>query len=412
MPNNNSYKLSINAHHFLSGDKDILTEHAALYLTQAIRAFAIASIGIFLPIYIYIHSQEYLIFNNDLVLNGLVWGFLYFMLRSLGTLIFSSLLLKTIFSKIHLNRSMFLSLVIEIVEIVLWLLAAQNLYLMLLAGLLAGLKVTLFWIPYHIYFVRKFEQGSYGKNIGMRFLFEKFLTGFAPLFGGIIIATVGFEVLFVISILILLASALPILLTVHEWKHQDHSIPNILKDFVFNKRYKLLTISYIGEYIENSVYTIAWPVLLFLGIASFVKIGTLASVTTVISAFTAVLAGRAIDKHGTRLIHGIGVFFNTLLHIPRVFLRSALGLYVIDITDRLNSPLYVIPNISLSYEKAKRNDRPSDFIIYRELVAHSAITITCLILVFALSNLSVWRWIFLLAAFGSSLVYFVDLDRN
>ena len=128
MPNNNSYKLSINAHHFLSGDKDILTEHAALYLTQAIRAFAIASIGIFLPIYIYIHSQEYLIFNNDLVLNGLVWGFLYFMLRSLGTLIFSSLLLKTIFSKIHLNRSMFLSLVIEIVEIVLWLLAAQNLY--------------------------------------------------------------------------------------------------------------------------------------------------------------------------------------------------------------------------------------------------------------------------------------------
>jgi len=412
MPFGNLTKMNGNIHHILFKDDELLAEHAALYLTQAIRSFAIASVGIFLPIYIYIISERFVVFNANLVINGLIWGLLYFMLRSLGTLIFSSLLIKTIFSRLHLNRSILLSLVVEIVEIVLWLLSAQNLYLMLVAGLVAGLKVTLYWIPYHVYFVRKFKGGTYGKNIGIRFFLEKFLTGVAPLFGGLIIASLGFNFLFMMSILILLLSALPILLTIHEWKHQEHSIPNILRDFVFNKRYKFMTLGFIGENTELSIYTVAWPILLYIGIASFVKIGALTSITTIISAFMAVAAGKAIDKYGTKLIHGVGVFINTILHIPRVFVRTAFSLYAIDIVDRLNSQFYTIPNIVLSYEKAKRNDRPTDFIIYRELTIHTVITVVCAVLAITLSLVDVWRWIFLVAALGSSLVYFMDLDRN
>ena len=126
----------------------------------------------------------------------------------------------------------------------------------------------------------------------------------------------------------------------------------------------------------------------------------------------AVAAGKAIDKYGTKLIHGVGVFINTILHIPRVFVRTAFSLYAIDIVDRLNSQFYTIPNIVLSYEKAKRNDRPTDFIIYRELTIHTVITVVCAALAITLSLVDVWRWIFLVAALGSSLVYFMDLDRN
>jgi len=412
MPLADFSKSILNAHHHLISDKDLGNEHAALYLTQTLRVFAINLIGVFLPIYIFINSESYLIFHADKTINGVIWALSYMMLRSLGLLVFAYFLSNLIFTKIHLNRSIVLSLMVQIIEIIFWLLAKDNMYLMLVAGFLSGLKVTLYWIPYHIYFVKKFKGGSYGKNTGKRYLYEKFVTGIAPVIGGFMIASFGFESVFFTSILLLLSAGMPVLLTVHEWKHHEHNVSSVIKNFVRAKKYKLMSLAYFGEGADAAVFTIGWPILLYIGIQSFVKIGTLTSVTTVIAAFTAFAAGRAMDKHGSRVIHAIGVFFNSIFHILRVFVSTSLGLYIVDIVDRLNGPLYSLPNMALSYEKAKRSKSGSDYIIYRELMIHFSIMIVCTALILVLSRVGVWRWMFLIAAFGSSLTYLMDLDKN
>lgn len=411
MPLADFSKSILNTHNHLIS-KDIYSEHAALYLTNTLRVLAINLVGVFLPIYIFINSSDYLVFHTDKTINGVIWALLYMLLRSLGVMVFSYFLSNLIFSKIHLNRSIALSLLVQIAEILLWLLARNNMYLMLIAGLLAGLKVTLYWIPYHIYFVKKFRGGRYGKNTGKRYLFEKIVTGIAPVIGGFMIANYGFEAVFLTSILLLLSAGMPILLTVHEWKHRDHNVSSIIKNFVRVKKYKLMSLGYFGEGMDIAIFTIGWPILLYIGLSNFVKIGTLTSITTVISAFTALAAGRALDKHGSKIIHGIGVFFNSIFHIPRAFVSTPLGLYIIDIVDRLNGPLFSLPNMTLSYEKAKRSKNSSDFIIYRELMIHFSVMIVCGALILVLARINVWRWIFLFAAFGSSLTYLMDLDKN
>ena len=412
MPISNHTKFHIGVPHHLPQGKLHISEHMALYLTQTLRIFAVSLIGVFLPIYIYINSHNYMIFHSNQTINGILWGFSYFFLRSFGVLVFTTLLGKLIFSRFHLNRSLFASLILQIFEIILWFHAKNNLYLMLLAGLLAGLKVTLYWIPYHVYFVKKFKGNSYGQRTSVRFVLEKLTSGITPFLGGLVISLFGFDVLFVFSIVLILAAGLPILLAVHEWKHRDHNLVDVYNNFIKNKKYRLMNIAYLAEGSEVTVYFIVWPILMFLGLTSFVKIGSVISIATVISVFTAIIAGRSMDKFGSKKIHAIGVFFNTLLYIPRVFIVKPIWLYVIDIADRINSPLYSLPNMALAYEKAKRSVSSSDYIIYREIMIHTGIVLTAGVLIFVLMQINVWRWVFLLTAFTSSLTYLMDIDRN
>jgi hypothetical protein len=390
-----------------------LSEPGALYVTHTLRQFAISLIGIFLPIYIYSLSSAYLIFNQNEIINGIVWVLMYFFLRSISVLLFTLMLGNVLFTKIRFQRSIFFSLLLLVGEITLWMLAGNNLYLMLLAGFVAGLKVVLYWIPYHIYFIRKFDDksGHFGARTGVRFFLVRLVTGLGPVAAGYIISTFGFNVLFIIGAVLIIASGFPVLLSVHEGKHRKHDVTDVIKRYYFNKRFKKLSLAFTGEGIEAVVYASVWPILLIVGLQSFVKVGVLSSVSLILSALTVLAVGKIMDKHGSKVIHGFGVAINSAIQIIKAFIIAPISLYAVDILERLNSPLYSLPNIALPYEKAKRSG-DSDFIIYREIAVHNSLFLTSGILIIALSSMGVWRWVFAIAALGSLMTYFFDLDKN
>lgn len=387
-------------------------EHSSLYIIQSIRAFALSLVGIFLPIYIFVNSTPYPIFHSNLVINGILWALTYFMLRSLGTVVTSYFFTNFILQKVRMDRSIFLSNIIEVIEISLWIMSEYNLYYMILAGLFAGLKVTLFWVPYHIFFVKKFEDQKYGKIMGKRNALQYMFSALAPVVGGIIITNFGYNSLFVASMIILTLSGFLITANVSDWQHNFHDLNSITKEFLFNKKYLKMNIGFLGESIDLSIFTVLWPILLFIVLDSFVKIGFLTSVSVAIAALTTIVAGQLLDKYGSKVIHAVGVSVNSLLYLPRIFVNNPIILYVVDIADKFNSPFYSVPNMALTYEKAKRSSSPSEFIIHRELMVHTCIGLTCGILILVLMQLETWRWVFLLAAVGSALAYFIDLDSN
>ena len=180
-------------------------------------------------------------FSQDKVINGIIWVLGYFLLRSVGVLITIFTIGDAIFSKIQFNRAIFISFIVLIIEICLWFLAKQNMYLILAAGLIAGLKVTLYWVPYHIFFIRKIKtvEGHYGKQTGFRFFLVRLASGVTPFLGGVIISSFGFNALFMMSIVLLLVAGLPLMSNVSEGRHNHtHNIRQIMKDFLLNKKYK------------------------------------------------------------------------------------------------------------------------------------------------------------------------------
>jgi len=413
MPFNLHSKIYQNLDFHLHREKIVFSESAALYLTNTIRVLAVSLVGIFLPIYIYNISKSYLFFNQDIVINGISWVIAYFLLRSIFTLVSLLFLGNLIFSKIHFQLSMIISFVFLVTEILLWYLSAGNLFLILIAGVLAGFKVTLYWVPYHIFFLRKSGRKikSFGKNTSTRFFLTRIISSIGPAIGGLIIINFGFNVLFMTSILLLVVSALPIALVIHDWKHREHNMVKVIRKYVLNSKYKRIAISYIGEGVDSLIYVIFWPILLYLVINNFAKIGFINSLSFLLSSIAILQIGRLIDKHGAYKIHGIGVIINSLLYIPRMFFRVPALFYSLDVADKFVTGMYSLPIMYTTYEKARKLGG-SDYILFREVCIHvGAIAALALILV-VIQLTSTWVWVFGLAMIGSIMTFFIETDEN
>ena len=390
-----------------------ISEHAALYLTNTVRALAISLVGIFLPIYIFNISGDYLFFHTNPTINGISWVISYFLIRSvvvwLAILLFGNL----IFSKFHFQLSIMFSFLFLVIEILLWQLSADNLIFILAAGFVAGFKTTFYWIPYHIFFLRKSgrKMRKFGKNTGLRFFLTRIMSAIGPALGGLIIVNFGFPVLFMTSIILLVVAALPIAVVVHEWEHQEHNMVQILKKYLLNKRYLRLTMGFVGQGIDNWIYLIFWPILLFFVLHDFEKVGFISSISFLLSSVAVLLIGKVIDKHGTKKIHGFGSLLNSLLYLPRMFFSSPTLFYSLDVTDRFLSGTYSLPIMSLSYQKANKLGG-SDFILYRELCLHGGIIIALFFIMLAFQVLTLWKWVFGLAMIGSLMTYLIELDKN
>ncbi|MFZ5424970.1 MAG: MFS transporter [Patescibacteria group bacterium] len=411
MPLNHNTKLS--SHHLINPVETRISEAAALYLTEGIRAFALALIGVFLPIFIYETSFGYTWFHTDNTLNGIAWILIYFFFRSLSTLAITLWFSKLIFTKINFHRSIFISFIALILIIVCWLLAENDIRWLFLASCLTGVTIVFYWIPFHIFSINKLKEddGQYGTNVGKREFYVKIANGLGPILGGLIIAKFGFSVLFITSIILLLFGGLPILFNVSEWKHGEHNPTDIIENYLLNGKFKKTTIAYFGQGMDALVYEVFWPILLFVVLKNFIAIGSLKSVTMLISIISTLIVGKYLDKHGPKVIHAIGAFINGTLYLPRIFLTTPLALYVIDTADRLNAPMFGIPLTTLSYEKAKKSGT-SNFMIYREIVIHLSLAITALVGFLTILSLESWKWIFALAAIGSYLTYYITLDKN
>lgn len=413
MPIEFGSKINFNLDFHLYREKIKMSEYTALYLTHTMRALAVSLIGIFLPIYIFTISGSYMLFHHNPVINGLSWILSYFLLRSVFTWVATMLLGNLIFSKIHFQLSMVISFVFLIAEILLWYLSQGSLYLILLAGALAGFKVTLYWIPYHIFFVRKSgrKRQQFGKKIGLRFFLIRIISAIGPAIGGLIIVNYGFNALFMTSISILVVAALPIAFVVHEWQHKKHSVIKVIEKYVFNPKYLKLNLAFVGSSMDTIIYSILWPVLLFLVLDNFAKIGFLNSISFLVSSATVLIIGKYIDKHGTKVVHGIGAFLNSLLYLPRMIFSSAWLFYALDLSDRLIMGTYTLPTMALSYEKARKIDG-SDFIIFRELSIHAGIIFTVTLSLVVLQFITAWKLLFAIAMIGSLLTYFIETDKN
>lgn len=391
-----------------------LKEDIALYLSHTMRHFSTAIIGIFLPIYIYNLSQNYPIFSSSTVINGVCWVLVYFLLRSLSTLIFTYTIGGTfMFSTLRLKRAIIVSYITLITELTVLLLAEHNLYLVLLAGLLAGLNVTTYWIPYHKFFVNKMQDvdGHYGKKTGVRMSLERVCSAIAPFIGGIVIYYIGFNALFLISILLLFFASIPILYSISEGSHTTHDTLKITHNYLLNKKYIRTTLAFGCEGMESVIYAIFWPVLLYVVLNNFVELGLLNSVSLLLSSVSMIMVGKLVDKYGHKTVHLFGVTLNALMYLPRVLFTNAYFFYVLDIADRFNAALYSVPNMTQTYEKAYRNNA-SDYIIYREMVIHYGILLLCCLLLTVLPLVGAWRWVFGVAALLSLATYLIDLDKN
>ena len=237
----------------------ISREALALYSMHFLRNFAVGLFGIFVPIYIFQNATKPVIVS-DIFLSNLLWVVFYFLAYSFSMLISSLFLGNLIFNSLGFKRSIFLSILLLIFGI-LFLVFSEKVFLWsFVSAFLLGACVNFYWIPFHIFFIRKAnEGGNFGNESASQLLVATLAGALGPLSAGLILKFFDFNILFLLTAFLLFLSSLPVLFLVTEEKHGEHNFKKIFKEYIFNPKFRKLNLAFAGNGIDGLLFDILWP---------------------------------------------------------------------------------------------------------------------------------------------------------
>ena len=330
--------------HFMKNKE--LTE---LYATIALRSFAIALSGVFIPIYLYQLGYP------------LASIFLFFGLAALFNLV-SLFPTAKLSARWGLKHSILFSVPFLLVFFLLLFSLEQIRWPLALLAFFGGIQGSLFWFPYHTEFSKFSNKKKRGSQVGVAKVIGAVFSAAGPLLGGVILALFGFKILFSIVSLLLIISVFPLFLT------KDFHEPAGFSFQGFMKGHKLKNVlAYMGNGIEIRIATIIWPLFIFIFILNeqYVSLGTVATIAFSFSLLSTFVISRFSDLN-RKLTLKVGTIGNSIVWIAKSFVVTPFQVFVADAFYGITQTTINLPFDALSYDKAKKNER-TRMILEREL---------------------------------------------
>lgn len=326
---------------------------SGIYLSIIIRRLAFGILGLFIPIYVYQLTGDL-----KLVL-------LYYLIRAFA-FIFSTIPSAKLIGKIGPDANMLLSTISSAIYFGLLILAQKLPAALWLAPFFSALKTNLYWLPYHTAFSTVGKKENLSDDLRKASSIARLVKAFAPLAGGFIATQFGFTPLFLISIFLLIVSALPIFLDGYN-RHEPLYKFSKLKKTVLEKENKPLFLSFIFQGTRTALDGIIWPLILFLAIPSLTKIGAITTITLLASLLVINLVAKRINKFKWS-IFGLGSLGRNLVWAIRGIVPLPLIIAITDPIYQLSSIFVTLPRNLLIYRKGRQGKL--NFFTQREICVH------------------------------------------
>lgn len=362
-----------------------------VYLDTALIYLGMSLVGIFVPLYV-------------LKLTGSILAvFGAYAFYHLIVIIFSfptAFLIK----KIGIDRTAFFGAISRVLFLLFLILAKKNTLLLWPAFFFYGLTIPLCWLPFHFTTIN-IDGGDkkFGKEMGIIGLINRLFSSLGPVLGGFIIAFLNFSWLYGLAIIINFLSGIALFFDKFEKKGMEIDVKVVLRK-LFSPKLSGVYNGLFGAGLETAVYSIAWPLFVFLAIGSYQILGVIKSASLFISLLVYYWAGRWVDRKGKGILK-IGVVVNSLNLLIRPFLKTALPIFLADSAYLTGAILVWTPFEAAFYEKGF--GEKLDYIILRELVLHFSGFVSCLLLLSLFWLRASWWLIFSLAILGLWLTTFI-----
>jgi MFS family permease len=375
----------------------------ALYLNTALRTIAISLVGIFLPVYLFLKTQEH--FGQGIQI-GLYGVIVYYLLWRIFIVIY---LIPTskILSKIGYRWSMFISSILLILQLFLFSLSVNFYWLIPFISIIHGLQSSFYWLSYRSLFAKDGAMSHLGEEVGTSAILGQMASVAGPALGGIIITLWGFSSLFIVALVVVVFSGVPFFFMQHHKRNSPATVSSVIS-WLKDKKHRNEEVSFLGRRIDDMTFGIFWPIFVFLVVGTYEKQGLVASLGLVASTAMVYLAGKIFDKKHSLKVYKLGVFVSAFMWLVKVFVRTFNQLIFVEITTSTLSPFYWVTYDSLLYERARdEGDSVLTFMVSRMIMVSVSLFIVA---GFALLVASYsWRFfgIFGLAALGTLLAKFM-----
>lgn len=307
-----------------------------IYISAAIRTFAVSLLGIFLPLYLYV-EQGYS-FQDTL---------LFFIFYSLVFAITSPLGAKCA-ARFGPRHTIIFSVPLYLASVLLlFMLPSVNIPLIIISSLL-GASQGFYWLGMHLVFHHASHKDHRGEEVGKRTAATIVAGMLGPLLGGFMILFVGFPAIFLITFLLLLLSGIVL------FRHDDqHTRYHFSVRSVLNKKHWKDSLFFVSRGTEVIANGVIWPLLIFAVLRNYFSLGIAGSMLSGVSAVLLVSMGRLSDHTDKRKIIRIATLFDAVVWILRGLVITTTQVFSTTILAALTHGIREAPVGAMEYDKAQ-----------------------------------------------------------
>lgn len=343
-------------------------ELSEIYANQLLRSLALNLVGIFIPVYLY--KLGYSI--QDILLH-------YFAVFMFCRLVLNFVSAQII-AKFGPKHALAMSAIIQVASLCL-MVTLQDLRwpIWVLAGV-GSFANSLFFMSLHTDFSKIKHKKHAGKELGFLWIFDRLGAALGPLIGGLLANFFDPRYAIVASILMLVASLIPLFATAEPVRvNQKITFKGL--DLQKNSRNY---VAHAAFELDNFASLAIWP--LFVGAAIFTvdtyaKLGVAVSISTGVALAAAWTIGKLVDSNRSRLLYNTAVVSNAAIHGLRIFPTGLFGVVAVNIINDPVTAAFRMPYYKGLYDTADEQEGYRiAFITSVELVGSFAKGVYCLLL--------------------------------
>lgn len=324
-----------------------------IYFLLGMKRFAITMVGLFLPLYIY-HELGYS-FNQTIY---------FFLMFILFFTIFLYPAVKLVGWK-GAKHSMILSIPIIFLGLLFGILLQDNPLLFYPTAAFLGMEAVFFWIGFHIDAAVQGKKRKTGKEAGIINFVNIFPDIIGPLLGGLILFYFSFTVLFILALVIVLISVIPMLFSKEVYTKTDFDLK-----YFFKENHLKYFFAFFAQGIRGMTFAVFWPLFIFTILGNYISLGIYGSFATIFVCIFALLLGDYSDKSRRGFLIKISALFDGIFWVFKIFITSVIQIFALGTLGGIAFMGISVPLLSKTYDRAKK-EKVAGFILFRELAIMS-----------------------------------------
>jgi MFS family permease len=289
--------------------------------------------------------------------------------------------------------------------VVLLYLSQSNPYLAFLAMFIEGLQINFFWNSYHYSLSRNSDRNKMGSNLGIIHFLLNLLAMISPALGGLIIASLGYSVLFLLGLVIILVGVVFAVLLDNVKVHDKISWKEF---FAWMKEpgFRRLAATFAGRYFNDAIMTL-WPLYLFVLLGTTESVGYLYSLSLFFAMIISYSMGSFLDKNKGKKPFFISGSLLSIIWLLRGFLVNIWTITIVNTLDKLTSSFHW-----LFFDRAwllrGKGRQALSYFIYREMLQSLAgLLLWILVALLFFTFGAAWKSLFAIAGIGVLLTLLV-----
>lgn len=375
-------------------EKKLSHGFVSLFSSKAIINVATGLFGVFLPIFLFnIFKENIGLVAMFYLISSLFYGFLVaFGAKFLNKFGFRrALRWSTFFGALYYLGFLFLN------ENNVWFMIPIIIFIIILFRLL-------YWVPYHVDFAKFTNNKDRGKEVSLLASTMSIIGALTPLIAGLIISRFGYNVLFLIGVILYLCSFIPYITIPRTKEKFCWTYKKTWQNF-FAKENRSTVLAFLSDGAEGTVGLVLWPIFIFQILeGNYLKVGLLSTFVVGATLVLQVVVGKYCDKKNRKeKLIKYGSWLYALGWLAKIFVATFFHVFIVDVYHNLTRVFTRIPFDALTYEVAADQGHYVDeyTVLHEMAIAFGKVLMLAFIII--LAPLVSLNWLFVLA-FGASLI--------